>query len=160
MRFSQLSSADECRVDVEDMSAYLRHRPPFLFVDSGKVNSERTSAWAEHRFLPEESYFEGHFPNDPIVPGVILLEFVAQTANFLLSACADELVRSYLVGVDEARFNRSVRPGELVSAEVRFARPEMIEHRSASDRIIGFKSSIFVEQKRCARASINLYVGD
>ena len=157
MTFSLLSSADGEWKEVDDMSAYLQHRPPFLFVDKGGFNREKTRAWARHRFLPEETYFGGHFPSDPIVPGVILLEFAAQTANFLLSARAGELVQGYLVGVDEARFNRSVRPGEVVSSEVRFARPDAAKPGRAVDLIVGFKASIFAGQKRCARTSINIY---
>lgn len=149
----------EGRIPVEDMHELLRHRAPFLFVDSGEVSADGTRAWGRRTFTGDEAYFAGHFPGDPIVPGVILLEFVAQTANFLLSHRAGRMVQGYLVGVDEARFNVSVRPGQTVVSDVRFARDPSPDGDPGAERIMGFKASVFLEGKRCVRASVNIYQG-
>ncbi|MFL6713406.1 MAG: 3-hydroxyacyl-ACP dehydratase FabZ family protein, partial [Sulfurifustis sp.] len=89
---------------VEHVQNHLPHRVPFLFVDQAEISTDAMSARARHTFALEEPYFAGHFPDDPIVPGVILLEFVAQTANVLLSHRAGRMIKGYLVGVDEVKF--------------------------------------------------------
>lgn len=150
----------ESQIAVGDMNAHLRHRPPFLFVDSGEISADQTRAWGRHTFAAEEAYFAGHFPDDPIVPGVILLELVAQTANVLLSHRAGRAVQGYLVGVDEAKFNISVRPGQTVVADVKFARDPSPGGDARAERIIGFKASAFLEGRRCMRALVNIYQGD
>lgn len=148
-----MDGAVERRVPVGDVQALLRHRAPFLFVDSAEVGEDGRRAWGMHAFTADEAYFMGHFPDDPIVPGVILLEFVAQTANVLLSHRAGRQVSGYLVGVDEARFNRTVRPGQTVVAEVRL-------DDMRAERIVGFKASILLGGQRCMRASVNIHPGD
>jgi 3-hydroxyacyl-[acyl-carrier-protein] dehydratase len=149
----------EGRIVIEDMHALLRHRAPFLFVDEGEVSADGTRAWGRRTFTADEAFFEGHFPGDPIVPGVVLLEFVAQTANFLMSHRAGRMVQGYLVGVDEARFNISVRPGQTVVSDVRFARDPSSETEAGAERIVGFKASVLLDGKRCVRAAVNIYQG-
>ena len=63
---------------------YLPHRDPFLFVDWCEIIEIGKEGVGYRKFLPEEYFFRGHFPNSPIVPGVILVEALAQTAGVLL----------------------------------------------------------------------------
>lgn len=150
----------ERRLTVDDVQARLRHRAPFLFVDGGEISADETRARGTHTFGADEAYFGGHFPDDPIVPGVILLELAAQTANLLLSHRAGRIVQGYLVGVDEARFNHSVRPGQTVVAEARLARDWPPGSDLSAERIIGFKATVLLDGRRCMRASVNIYQGD
>ena len=110
-------------------------------------------------FAADTAFFGGHFPDDPIVPGVILLEFVAQTANLLLSHRVGKVVQGFLVGVEEAKFNLSVRPGQTVVAEVRFSRELAPGADLGAERFVGFKGSVSLEGRRCMRAAINIYQG-
>jgi len=94
----------------------LPHRPPFLFVDevlelsSGLIRATRL-------FRPGEDFFKGHFPGTPIVPGVLLLEGLAQTlAYFALSQGASK--KLFLVGLDRTRFKGTVGPAQTVVYEV------------------------------------------
>lgn len=134
---------------------YLSHREPFLFVDDGEISADRTRARARRTFAADEPYFAGHFPGDPLVPGVILLELAAQTANLLLSHRAGRVIQGYLVGVQEAKFNAPVRPDQTVVADVRLDR----ETASGNDAggITVFKASIYLEQRRCMRATVQIY---
>ncbi len=100
---------------VEDI---LPHRPPFLFVSRICAIEVGRSAVTEFDVVPELSFFKGHFPAEPILPGVIILEMMAQTGGLSLLA-ADEYRGkiAYLAAVETARFRRPVRPGDVLRAE-------------------------------------------
>lgn len=94
----------------------LPHRPPFLFVDR-VLECTTTTARAVRIFRPDEEFFKGHFPGNPIVPGVLLLEAMAQTFAYL-AIVERPKAKVYLTGVDRARFRKPVRPGEEVELRV------------------------------------------
>ena len=101
-----------------DLVGLLPHRPPFRFVDAVEECTPGRSARARYRVSGEEDFFAGHFPGNPILPGVIQLEALAQTGA--VAVLADERFAGRLPlfgGVDKVRFRRLVRPGdELVLA--------------------------------------------
>lgn len=102
--------------ELPDVREVLPHREPFLFVDR-VVELEGTRIVGERTFRPEEPFFAGHFPGRPIVPGVLLVEGLAQTlAYFALRH--RPAARVFLVGIDKARFRSVVEPGQLVRLEV------------------------------------------
>ena len=110
---------------VEDGKGYdgpaedlLPHRKPFLFVDK-LLYSDQKRYVAEVTFTEDMWFFKGHFPQYPVVPGVILVESVAQTGGAGLVASG--LIQNgvfLLVGVDNAKFRRQVRPGDKLRMEV------------------------------------------
>ncbi|MEQ8967426.1 MAG: 3-hydroxyacyl-ACP dehydratase FabZ family protein [Azospirillaceae bacterium] len=167
---SRSRTPEPTRLDGEAVRAHLAHRPPFLFVDAAEIDVDGARARARHVFTADQAFFEGHFPGDPIVPGVLLVEFVAQTANLLLSHRAGRAVRGWLVGVDETRFNRPVHPDREVTADVRFARDPAdagdgaAGAGAAGDRpgggIVAFRGTVTLDGKRCLRAAVNIYRGD
>lgn len=93
------------------------HRPPFLFIDR-VVELSEDRVVAVRTFQPDESFFLGHFPGGPVVPGVVLIEALAQTMAYhsLLHHPSRQI---FLVGIDEARFRSTIRPGTEVTFEVR-----------------------------------------
>jgi len=111
----------------------LPHRPPFLFVSRmvSLVAGER--ATTEYDVPHDLPLFEGHFPAEPILPGVIVMEMMAQSAGlaFLAQDGMSGKV-AYLAGVDHARFRRPVRPGDTIRAEV-----EIISLRRRIGKAIG-----------------------
>ena len=100
--------------------AVLPHRPPFLFVDR-IVARDESRVIGERTFPASEPFFAGHFPGNPIVPGVILVEGLAQTLAWLaLTKTVGGTV--LLTGVDGCKIRRPVRPGETVTYRVAVAR--------------------------------------
>ncbi|MGB0646173.1 MAG: 3-hydroxyacyl-ACP dehydratase FabZ family protein [Bradymonadia bacterium] len=107
------------RADIMDV---IPHRPPFLFVSEILECSER-NAVGQHRF-DDEYFFKGHFPSEPIVPGVILIEGLAQTLAFLaLSQVPEHVVM--LTGVEKCTIRASVFPGDQVTYRVAISRTKL-----------------------------------
>ncbi len=93
----------------------LPHRPPFLFVDTLR-SADETGAVAEYTFTEEKNdFFKGHFPGNPIVPGVVLIETMAQAAGAGLVArgfFGEGTPAFVFAKVESAKFRRPVRPGD------------------------------------------------
>lgn len=145
----------QARQAVTQTTDYLSHRKPFLFVDRAEIGADGLQAWGMHTFTPQAPCFDGHFPGDPIVPGVVLVEMLAQTANLLLSHRAGHVLKGYLVGVEDARFNHVIRPPAEVTAEVRLLRE--IPSGADGGRIVSFRASAHADGKRCMRGTVNIY---
>lgn len=96
----------------------LPHRPPFLFVSRIISLEVGKSAVTEFDVPPDLPLFQGHFPGEPILPGVIILEMLAQSGGLSLLASDEYRGKiAYLAAVDAARFRRPVRPGDTIRAE-------------------------------------------
>ncbi len=102
----------------------LPHRPPFLFVDEVTEVVPGVSARGRWRLTGDESFFGGHFPGRPTLPGVLMLEAVAQLGAYaVLLSDGDTAGRLPLFGgVDRVRFRRQVVPGEVLDLEVELGR--------------------------------------
>lgn len=113
-------------VDVTRILNLLPHRYPFLLVDR-VIGFERGKALTAIKNVTfNEPFFQGHFPGHPVMPGVLIIEAMAQASGLLtqLSAAdgADEDPLYYLVKVDKARFTRTVVPGDQLVLEVKLKR--------------------------------------
>jgi 3-hydroxyacyl-[acyl-carrier-protein] dehydratase len=107
-------------LDVNEIQKILPHRHPFLFVD-GIVEMERLKRVVGIKNVTmNESYFQGHFPGKPIMPGVLIIEAMAQTGGLLLLTEVPDRENKlmYFVAVDGARFRRPVVPGDQLKIEM------------------------------------------
>ena len=105
-------------LDVEAIKKILPHRYPFLLVDRILEMSERTIVGIKN-VTTSEHFFQGHFPDRPIMPGVLMVEAIAQVAGvFLLSKPENKGKLAYLASITNARFRRLVVPGDQLRIEV------------------------------------------
>ncbi|MGJ3243469.1 MAG: 3-hydroxyacyl-ACP dehydratase FabZ family protein [Opitutales bacterium] len=108
---------------LEPVLKAIPHRPPFLFVDAVESVTE-TGAICSRTLRPDEAFFEGHYPGNPLTPGVLLCEAVFQTgAIFLSHRLAKEgkdlnSATPVLSRIQDARFKQMVKPGDTVTLEV------------------------------------------
>ncbi len=95
------------------------HREPFLFVDEIS-RADKDQIIGTKRFSGEEFFFAGHFPGYPVVPGVLLIEAMAQCggAGIRMAGLLDETAIYFLVTIDKAKFRRQVTPGETARFEI------------------------------------------
>lgn len=109
-------------MDIHQILEYLPHRYPFLLVDRviDVVPGERITALKNVSI--NEPFFPGHYPHHPVMPGVLIIEALAQTAAILsfktLGGKPDDKSVYYFVGIDNARFKRPVSPGDQLMFEV------------------------------------------
>lgn len=96
----------------EELMQYLPHREPMLLVDEIEMNADGTCL-AKYRIKEDEFFCRGHFPGNPIVPGVIQCEIMAQSCALLVK---DEIQgkTTFYTGIDKVRFKHPVKPGDLV----------------------------------------------
>jgi 3-hydroxyacyl-[acyl-carrier-protein] dehydratase len=107
-------------LDSVGIQKYLPHRPPFLMVDQILEIDRLKRIVGLKSVSVNESYFQGHFPGKPILPGVLIIEGMAQTGGLLLLLEIPDRDKKllYFAAVDEARFRRPVVPGDQLRMEV------------------------------------------
>jgi len=110
--------SDILRLDINAILKQLPHRYPFLLVDRVLECVKGKHIRALKNVTYNEPFFPGHFPHRPVMPGVMIIEALAQTAGILAFVTAgvipDEDTRFYFVGIDKARFRKPVEPGDQV----------------------------------------------
>ena len=138
--------------DVKEIFARLPHRYPILLVDRVIEVKEAKRLTAIKNVTINEDFFRGHFPGNPLMPGVLILEALAQAAGLLISVSETDPKRwlPYLVGVDVVKFRRPVVPGDRLRLEV-----EVIQQRG---RYWRFRGEASVDGERAAEAQVLLAV--
>ncbi len=109
-------------LSIENIKELIPHRDPFLFIDKCEVIIPGEHGKSEKLFSQNEYFFKGHFPDNPIVPGVIIIEAMAQTAGIVVSYKLKEFKEKSVLfmSVNKAKFRKPIRPDEKVSFEVKF----------------------------------------
>ena len=140
-------------IDINEILEILPHRYPFLLVDRIAELEPGRLARGIKNVTINEPFFAGHFPGHPIMPGVLLLEAMAQVGGILAFKSADvsdKLV--YFMGIDNARFRRPVVPGDTLELTL-----EVIKARG---RIWKFKGRAFVGEDVAAEAELMATIMD
>lgn len=113
-------------MDIHQILKQLPHRYPFLLVDRVLELEKGKRIKAIKNVTINEPFFIGHFPHRPVMPGVLMLEALAQTAALLsfdtLGVVPDDKTVYYFAGIDGARFKRPVEPGDQLTLEVELSR--------------------------------------
>jgi len=124
------------RMDIQEVMAHLPHRHPFLLIDRVLSYEVGKSLRAVKNVTYTEPWFTGHFPEQAVMPGVLMLEAIAQAAGILayksLGTRPDGKSLFYLAGIDNARFKQMVQPGDQLIIDVSF-----LKHKASIWKISG-----------------------
>ena len=136
-----------------DIKSLLPHREPFLFVDA-IISADDNGSVSEHTFTENEFFFKGHFPEYPVVPGVILCETMAQAGGAALSFQKKVPDGSlfFFFFFDKVKFRNQVRPGDKVRMEITNLR--------VSTHMIKQAGKAYVGDTLCAEAEWLCLVGN
>lgn len=142
-------------VDTQRLMELLPHRPPMLMIDRMIDIVPNESATGVRAISINDPIFLGHFPGHPIMPGVLIVEAMAQTAGALImhsmnATAGDKLV--YFMSIDRARFRHPVTPGDLLHIPVKMQR--------ARKPVWRFSGEAYVNGKLCAEAEYSAMIMD
>jgi len=120
-------------IDIQEIMSVLPHRYPFLLIDR-VLATEETSITAIKNVTVNEPFFNGHFPGAPVMPGVLLVEAMAQAGGFLLLMDVEDRESKliFFTGIDNCRFRRPVAPGDQLVFEV-----EIVQRRRTFAKLHG-----------------------
>ncbi len=141
--------------DIQEIMNFLPHRYPFLLVDRILEIVPNEKIVALKNVTINEPFFQGHFPGAPIMPGVLIVEAMAQTGGALFSASKPEERQGaifYFMGMDNVKFRKPVVPGDQLIIEVK-----VLKMRSKVVKMSGIAS---VDKKRVAEAEIMATIGE
>jgi 3-hydroxyacyl-[acyl-carrier-protein] dehydratase len=135
-------------IDVKGIMEILPHRYPFLLVDRIVELERGKSITGIKNVTFNEPFFQGHFPGEPVMPGVLILEAMAQAGGILACLSDQEMIGRlvYFAGVDKARFRRVVRPGDQL-----VLRLEMIKQKGKITKMSG---KAYVDEQLATEAEL------
>lgn len=155
---TETATAPATRLDIHEILKILPHRYPFLLIDRVLELKRKERIVAIKNVTINEPFFNGHFPGLPIMPGVLIVEAIAQAGGaLLLTEVADRKEKVILfTGIERARFRKPVSPGDQLRLEV-----EMTGWR-AVPRMVAAKmhGTAWVEGKRVAEATVSCQLID
>lgn len=139
-------------LDIMAVKKAIPHRYPFLLVDKIEVIQEDKYCIGTKMVTANEQFFEGHFPGQPVMPGVLIIESMAQTAcAMLLSKGGFENKIAFFMGIDEAKFRAPVLPGCVIKHHIEILR---------LGRAGKFKGEAYVDGKLAAEATMTFALVD
>lgn len=138
-------------MDINQIKEILPHRYPFLLIDR-VISIDGNKIVAIKNVTANENYFQGHFPIEPVMPGVLIIEALAQTgAVAILSKDEFKGKIAYFAGIDKAKFRRKVVPGDTLRLEV-----ELTKLRGRAG--VGY-SIAYVDDKKVCEGELTFMVG-
>ncbi len=143
------SSGRQLPINIKDILDMLPQRYPFIMVDRVLELEEGKSITALKNVAANEPFFQGHFPGEPVMPGVLILEGLAQAGSLLAYLSAPEVLEGhlfYFAGLDGVRFRRIVRPGDQLVFKL-----ELLKMKS---KVAKMKGNAYVDDQLVAEAEI------
>lgn len=138
-------------MDINEIKEILPHRYPFLLIDR-VISIDGNKIVAIKNVTANENYFQGHFPIEPVMPGVLIIEALAQTgAVAILSKDEFKGKIAYFAGIDKAKFRRKVVPGDTLRLEV-----ELTKLRGRAG--VGYGIA-YVDDKKVCEGELTFMVG-
>jgi len=141
--------------DIEEIKDILPHRYPFLLVDKIEELKEGEKVVGIKNVTVNEEFFQGHYPGHPIMPGVLIVEAMAQVSGFLMKNTVDEPENKipYFAGIDKARFRKTVRPGDqlrIVGKVIRLRKSiaKLDAKAFVEDELVAEAKVLFAMQKK------------
>lgn len=140
------------KYNIEEIKAIIPHRYPFLLIDQIDEIVDQTIIGRKAVTI-NEPFFQGHFPEKAVMPGVLIIESLAQTGAVLLLSQEEFKGKiAYFAGIDQVRFKQVVRPGDVLKLEV-----TLIRQRSS----VGFASAkAYVDNNLVCTAELMFKVGE
>ena len=140
--------------DINAIKKILPHRYPFLLIDRILEMKPGESLPAIKNVSVSEPFFQGHFPNQPVMPGVLIIEAMAQAGSFLLLHTTDEPEKKlmYFSGIDKSRFRRQVYPGDQI-----FFKVDLLKLKMGTCKLQG---TAYVDDQVVAEATFITTIGD
>ncbi len=135
-------------IDTKGIMAILPHRYPFLMVDRIVQLDQGKTITGIKNVTMNEPFFQGHFPGEPVMPGVLILEAMAQVGSILACLSDQNMIGrlAYFAGVDKARFRRIVRPGDQLVLQL-----AMIKQKG---KVIKMAGQAFVDEQLTTEAEL------
>jgi 3-hydroxyacyl-[acyl-carrier-protein] dehydratase len=129
-------------IDIHEIMRRIPHRPPFLMIDRAENYVQSQSLVGVKCVTINEPFFVGHFPGAPVMPGVLIIEAMAQTGGLLMSKSWDADPTGKIIlfmSVDNCRFRMPVRPGDLLRLDVKVLRSRANVVKFAGRALVGDK---------------------
>ncbi len=140
-------------IEIKEILSILPHRYPFLLIDKIVEFEASVSATGIKNVTMNEPFFQGHFPDNPIMPGVLIIESMAQVGGILAFKSADVTNKGvYFMGIDKAKFRRPVVPGDTLEIK--------LEVTKTRGKIWKFHGKAIVEGKAAAEADLMATIVD
>ncbi|WP_448872966.1 3-hydroxyacyl-ACP dehydratase FabZ [Desulfobulbus propionicus] len=135
-------------VDIKGIMDILPHRYPFLLVDRIIAIEKGKTITGMKNVTVNEPFFQGHFPGEPVMPGVLILEAMAQVGGILACLSDPEMIGRlvYFAGVDKARFRRVVRPGDQLIMQL-----DMLKQKG---KVIKMAGKAYVDEQLTTEAEL------
>ena len=139
-------------IDIKEILSLLPHRYPFLMVDRVTELEPNIRAVGLKNVTFNEPFFQGHFPNNPVMPGVLIIEALAQVAGILAFKSGIHGKAVYFMSIDKVKFRKPVLPGDTLRLEAK------VTHTRGN--VWKFSGSAFVGDKLTSEAEFTAMISD